>query len=202
MSGVEHQENRAEPREHEENPADTGRTSCLISSVNTRAANPAGAPDLSGELWQRYRQHLHIDFHSGAGEWLQQASPGSTAPPAGTWGNLTRCVFQGDTGGPLMCKVDGAWFQAAVLPRGNTSSSSSSRRRRSDTITFTSINNYSVFLKSTVGTFLSPQSNTTANTTSTTISPSSTTASSGAAALVPFLLHLLVFATSTLLLAS
>lgn len=72
----------------EKNPAGSGRTSCLnilISSVHTRATSPAGAPDLGGELRQRDgRQHLHSGLHAGAGESLEQASPGCTAPPAGS----------------------------------------------------------------------------------------------------------------------
>lgn len=98
-----------------------------------------------------------------------------------------------------MCTVDGAWFQAAVLSGGNTSSSTSSRRRRAESVVaFVRLNQYADFLRSTVGTFLSPKSNSTNSTTN-----STTTSSSGSTAgPVSFLFHLLVFAAGALLLCS
>ncbi|XP_075897571.1 transmembrane protease serine 9-like isoform X2 [Nelusetta ayraudi] len=105
---------------------------------------------------------------------------------------------QGDSGGPLMCMVDGAWFQAAVLSGGNPSSSTSSRRWRSESVVaFVRLNEYGAFLKTTVGTFLSPRSNSTNSTNSTTTSSSGSTAGP-----VSFLFHLLVFAAGALLLCS
>lgn len=101
-----------------------------------------------------------------------------------------------------MCMVDGAWFQAAVLSGGNASSSTSSRRRRAESVVaFVRLNEYGAFLRDTVGTFLSPRSNSTNSTNSTT--NSTTTSSSGSAAgPVSFLFHLLVFAAGALLLCS
>ncbi|XP_026021878.1 transmembrane protease serine 9-like [Astatotilapia calliptera] len=64
---------------------------------------------------------------------------------------------QGDSGGPLMCKQGGSWFQAVVL----TAPSSSARRRRSSVMTFTRVSSFDSFLTKTLGTLLSPASNTT-----------------------------------------
>ncbi|XP_042068838.1 transmembrane protease serine 9 [Haplochromis burtoni] len=64
---------------------------------------------------------------------------------------------QGDSGGPLMCKQGGSWFQAVVL----TAPSSSARRRRSSVMTFTRVSTFNSFLTKTLGTLLSPASNTT-----------------------------------------
>ncbi|XP_030649479.1 transmembrane protease serine 9-like [Chanos chanos] len=91
---------------------------------------------------------------------------------------------QGDDGGPLMCKQGLAWFQAAVLTvtnsTSNSSSSSGSTSRadialRADMQVFTSTSRYSSFLRSTVGTFLSPFTNTTNTTNSTTNATAATT---------------------------
>uniref|UniRef100_A0A669DCG0 Zgc:100868 n=2 Tax=Oreochromis niloticus TaxID=8128 RepID=A0A669DCG0_ORENI len=69
---------------------------------------------------------------------------------------------QGDSGGPLMCKQSGSWFQAVVL----TAPSSSARRRRSSVMTFTRLSTFDAFLTKTLGTLLSPASNTTTTTSS------------------------------------
>ncbi|KAM6965951.1 serine protease 27-like [Tautogolabrus adspersus] len=97
----------------------------------------------------------------------------------------------GDSGGPLMCKVDGSWFQASVLSFENNSST----RVKADPITvLTRVSVFSAFLESTIGPFLSPASNSTTNTTD---SPSMTTANSGVDcpphSSVFILFHLLVF---------
>ncbi|XP_076739588.1 transmembrane protease serine 9 isoform X1 [Maylandia zebra] len=67
---------------------------------------------------------------------------------------------QGDSGGPLMCKQGGSWFQAVVL----TAPSSSARTRRSSVMTFTRVSTFDAFLTKTLGTLLSPASNTTTTT--------------------------------------
>uniref|UniRef100_A0A4W6DFD1 Peptidase S1 domain-containing protein n=1 Tax=Lates calcarifer TaxID=8187 RepID=A0A4W6DFD1_LATCA len=66
---------------------------------------------------------------------------------------------QGDSGGPLMCRQDGSWFQAAVLSVEN----STAQTRANPVTVFTSLNRFSAFLSQTLGTFLSPASNTTAS---------------------------------------
>ncbi|XP_039466946.1 transmembrane protease serine 9-like [Oreochromis aureus] len=75
-------------------------------------------------------------------------------------GSICTDVFalqQGDSGGPLMCKQSGSWFQTVVL----TAPSSSARRRRSSVMTFTRLSTFDAFLTKTLGTLLSPASNTT-----------------------------------------
>ncbi|XP_075941278.1 transmembrane protease serine 9 [Anarhichas minor] len=92
---------------------------------------------------------------------------------------------QGDSGGPMMCKLDGSWFQAAVL----SSENATSQTRVSSVMVFAKISRFQSFLSQTVG-FLSSNTNTTAPTNVT--SPTS----GGAPAHCPFLfliLHLLVF---------
>ncbi|XP_035770019.1 transmembrane protease serine 9-like, partial [Neolamprologus brichardi] len=64
---------------------------------------------------------------------------------------------QGDSGGPLMCKQGSSWFQAVVL----TAPSPPARRRRSSVMTFTRVSSFDSFLTETLGTLLSPASNTT-----------------------------------------
>ncbi|XP_030592368.1 transmembrane protease serine 9-like [Archocentrus centrarchus] len=74
---------------------------------------------------------------------------------------------QGDSGGPLMCKQDGSWFQAVVL----TAQSTSTRKRQETAVMrFTRVSSFETFLTETLGTRLSPASNTTKtpNTTNTT----------------------------------
>lgn len=93
----------------------------------------------------------------------------------------------GDSGGPLMCKQDGSWFQAAVLITANASASLS---RASNVMVFDKVSHFQDFLTRTLGTFLSPQLtvNTTTNTTNTT-----TSSSERSQVLLPFFcLHLLI----------
>lgn len=96
--------------------------------------------------------------------------------------------FQGDSGSPLMCKVDSFWFQAAVL---SFESNTTSKTRQDSVMVLTKLSNYERFLTETVGTFLSPTS--TSNTTSNSTSAPNTT-NGGAPAHSPFFLffHLLV----------
>ncbi|XP_031717950.1 transmembrane protease serine 9 [Anarrhichthys ocellatus] len=94
---------------------------------------------------------------------------------------------QGDSGGPMMCKLDGSWFQAAVL----SSENATSQTRVSSVKVLVKLSRFQSFLSQTVG-FLS--SNTNTNTTAPTNVTSPT--SGGAPAHCPFLfliLHLLVF---------
>ncbi|XP_039897566.1 transmembrane protease serine 9-like isoform X1 [Simochromis diagramma] len=65
---------------------------------------------------------------------------------------------QGDSGGPLMCKQGGSWFQAVVL---TAPSPSARRRREAPVMTFTRVSSFDSFLTKTLGTLLSPASNTT-----------------------------------------
>ncbi|XP_057716663.1 transmembrane protease serine 9-like [Corythoichthys intestinalis] len=70
---------------------------------------------------------------------------------------------QEDNGGPLMCQLDGFWFQTAVL----LANSSQVGRGISNITSFPKLNNYRQFLKEQVGDFLSPTAPTTAPSTST-----------------------------------
>ncbi|XP_063328798.1 transmembrane protease serine 9-like [Pelmatolapia mariae] len=93
-------------------------------------------------------------------------------------GSICTDVFalqQGESGGPLMCKQGGSWFQAVVL----TAPSPSARRRRNSVMTFTRVSSFDAFLNATLGTRLSPASNITSsiNTTNTS-SPSTTSTTS------------------------
>ncbi|KAM4717038.1 LOW QUALITY PROTEIN: polyserase-2-like [Anableps anableps] len=94
---------------------------------------------------------------------------------ASTADSMCTTVFtlqQGDSGGPLMCKQDGSWFQAVVLPFVNTSN----RRKREDSVmVFEKLNRFQSFLTQTLGTFLSPAITVTNNTTNTTTSTPMTT---------------------------
>ncbi|KAK2893390.1 hypothetical protein Q8A73_015874 [Channa argus] len=99
---------------------------------------------------------------------------------------------QGDSGGPMMCKLGSSWFQAAVLTVN--SNNSISRTRASAILAFVKLSFFETFLGSTVGKFLSPFSNTTSNTTT----AANTVATTGGTAAQSsfFFLHLLVFITS------
>lgn len=61
---------------------------------------------------------------------------------------------QGVYGGPLMCKLNGSWFQAVVL--ANTNSSTNTTKTRVSVQVFDKLSRYKSFLSSTLGTFLSP----------------------------------------------
>uniref|UniRef100_A0A671XJC2 Zgc:100868 n=1 Tax=Sparus aurata TaxID=8175 RepID=A0A671XJC2_SPAAU len=112
----------------------------------------------------------------------------------------TFTLEQGDSGGPIMCQLGGSWFQAAVLAVQNNSSSTNSSTNstsstrsdtREDVMVFTKLSTYQVFLARTVGAFLSPTSNSTANSTATTVV--ATTAGAPAHSTFFFFFHLLVF---------
>lgn len=79
-------------------------------------------------------------------------------PNYATSGYWPRLIFQGDAGGPLMCKQDGFWFQAAVL-MVSTNSTNSTSRSRTSIMTFDTLSRFNDFLTQTLGTFLSPTSN-------------------------------------------
>ncbi|XP_045899472.1 prostasin-like [Micropterus dolomieu] len=99
---------------------------------------------------------------------------------------------QGGSGGPLMCKQGGSWFQAAVLSVENNSTS---QTRADPVMVFTKLSHFQSFLAQTVGTFLSPASNTTNTTSSSSTTATNTLTTSGdAPAHSPmFFLHLLIF---------
>ncbi|XP_032363599.1 transmembrane protease serine 9, partial [Etheostoma spectabile] len=65
----------------------------------------------------------------------------------------TFTLEKGDSGGPLMCKLAGSWFQAAVLSADNTT-----RQTRDAVMQFPKLSTFKSFLAQTVG-FLSPASN-------------------------------------------
>ncbi|CAK6979470.1 Hypothetical predicted protein [Scomber scombrus] len=115
---------------------------------------------------------------------------------------------QGDNGGPMMCKMDGSWFQAAVLSvntnttnttissTNSTSRTSATETRADSVMVFTKLSNYKTFLARTVGPFLSPASNNnnaTNNNTTTAQTPSQTTSGGPPAHPFFFFFHLLVF---------
>ncbi|XP_045899461.1 polyserase-2-like [Micropterus dolomieu] len=94
---------------------------------------------------------------------------------------------QGDSGGPMMCKLEGSWFQAAVLTVQNnsTNNATTSQTREDSVMVFTKLSRFDAFLTLTVGTFLSPAS----NTSSTSTTPSSAPTHSP----FFFFFHLLIF---------
>ncbi|KAM3597418.1 uncharacterized protein V6R79_004263 [Siganus canaliculatus] len=108
-------------------------------------------------------------------------------------GNFT--LEEGDSGGPLMCKVDNSWFQAAVLSFQNSTTRQTRFTREGSVMTFEKLSNFNEFLSRTVGTFLSPasSSNSSSNssTTTSTDTPSTTTGGAPAHSSV-FIFHLLV----------
>ncbi|KAM9744860.1 LOW QUALITY PROTEIN: polyserase-2-like, partial [Menidia menidia] len=79
-----------------------------------------------------------------------QSCEAGTANDSICTGELT--LEQGDAGGPLMCNLDGSWFQAAVLPAPN----SSARRRQEAVSVFERVSRFESFLVQTLGEFLSP----------------------------------------------
>ncbi|KAI9515280.1 hypothetical protein NQZ68_027022 [Dissostichus eleginoides] len=96
-----------------------------------------------------------------------------------------------DSGGPMMCKQDGSWFQAVVLSAESTANET---RTKATVMENTKLSRFKSFLALTVG-FLS--SGTSSNATNSTAAPTLTTNSGGSPALSPlfFLLHLLIFST-------
>ncbi|XP_057707400.1 transmembrane protease serine 9-like [Corythoichthys intestinalis] len=67
---------------------------------------------------------------------------------------------QEDTGGPLMCQLDGFWYQVAVL-WSNSSGNVRQVGREAQMTVFPKLNNYESFLRTEVGDFLSPRGPTT-----------------------------------------
>ncbi|XP_043955744.1 transmembrane protease serine 9-like, partial [Gambusia affinis] len=59
---------------------------------------------------------------------------------------------KGDLGGPLMCRQDGSWFQAAVVLTLNSSTS----QTRANTNVFVKLSNFNDFLTRILGNFLTP----------------------------------------------
>ncbi|XP_077589835.1 polyserase-2-like [Stigmatopora nigra] len=66
---------------------------------------------------------------------------------------------QGDNSSPLMCQLDGSWFQTAVLW---SNSADRVERATSAMMAFPKLSNYRAFLREQVGDFLSPTDPTTA----------------------------------------
>ncbi|XP_038565946.1 polyserase-2-like isoform X1 [Micropterus salmoides] len=101
---------------------------------------------------------------------------------------------QGGSGGPVMCKQGGSWFQAAVLSVNNNSTS---QTRADPVMVFTKVSSFQTFLAQTVGTFLSPASTSTTTTTtsnnSTAANNTLTTSGGAPAHSTLFILHLLIF---------
>ncbi|KAM6904664.1 serine protease 27-like [Xenentodon cancila] len=60
---------------------------------------------------------------------------------------------EGDSGNPLMCNLDGSWFQAAVL---SFKSTSSRKKRDVKVMVFEKLSRFQSFLTRSLGTFLSP----------------------------------------------
>ncbi|PWA32041.1 hypothetical protein CCH79_00020708, partial [Gambusia affinis] len=65
---------------------------------------------------------------------------------------LSPSAPQGDLGGPLMCRQDGSWFQAAVVLTLNSSTS----QTRANTNVFVKLSNFNDFLTRILGNFLTP----------------------------------------------
>ncbi|XP_034047294.1 testisin-like [Thalassophryne amazonica] len=63
-------------------------------------------------------------------------------------------LHETNAGGPLMCKVDGSWYQVAVLRVGNTTSGISQAQRSLTIMVFPEMNRFKSFLDNTVGGFL------------------------------------------------
>ncbi|XP_033945085.1 polyserase-2 [Pseudochaenichthys georgianus] len=106
-----------------------------------------------------------------------------------------------DSGGPMMCKQDGSWFQAVVLSAESTANKT--RTKAAAVKENTKLSSFKSFLTLTVG-FLSSgtstnsnNSNNSNNSTNSTAAPTLPTNSGGSPALSPlfFLLHLLIFST-------
>lgn len=95
---------------------------------------------------------------------------------------------QGNSGDPLMCELDGSWFQAAVLSVENNGT----RQTRADSVrVLPKLSRFQDFLSQTVGTFLSPNSDDN-NSTSTT-NQTTTDGVAPAHCSILLVLHLLVF---------
>lgn len=99
-------------------------------------------------------------------------------------------VVQTDTGGPIMCQVDGSWFQAAVLSASNNIGN---QTRADQVMVFTKLSRYQTFLARTVGGFLSPASNNNSTVNSTVSSTTSSSNAGSPAHSFFFFFHLLVF---------
>ncbi|XP_051244508.1 polyserase-2-like [Dicentrarchus labrax] len=101
---------------------------------------------------------------------------------------------QGDYGGPMMCKKDGSWFQAAVLSTDKNSDTKGIiiiiiiKTRADPPMVFAKLSTFQSFLSGVLGTFLSPAA------TTTTTAPSNQTTTAGAPAHSSFFIffHLLV----------
>lgn len=65
--------------------------------------------------------------------------------------------FQGDQGGPLLCKSESSWFQAAVV------SVSGGKSARADLQVFAKASTFGSFLKEIVGDMPSPETTATGN---------------------------------------
>lgn len=98
------------------------------------------------------------------------------------------CVFQGDFGGPIMCKLDNSWFQAAVL---TVSTNSPTTTRAAPPMVFTKLNYFDNFLVQILGIFLSPASK--SNTTITATTVTTPMPNRGGTPAVSFFLYLLIF---------
>ncbi|KAM6904666.1 uncharacterized protein FYW49_014731 [Xenentodon cancila] len=78
---------------------------------------------------------------------------------------------EGDSGNPLMCNLDGSWFQAAVL---SFKSTSSRKKREVKVMVFEKLSRFQSFLTRSLGTLLSPTPNN--NSTNTTTASTNSTA--------------------------
>ncbi|XP_034047179.1 transmembrane protease serine 9-like [Thalassophryne amazonica] len=103
-------------------------------------------------------------------------------------------LHETDAGGPLMCRLDGSWYQAAVLPVDSTINGTRRARRSPSQMVFSKLSRFQSFLTDAVGQFLSPAVNSTAlaaisNTTmtsiTTTATPTNTTMTSNTTTATP-----------------
>ncbi|XP_067472296.1 polyserase-2-like [Thunnus thynnus] len=103
---------------------------------------------------------------------------------------------QGDSGGPMMCQIDGSWFQAAVLSGNNTTTN---QTRADPVMVFTKLSRYQSFLAQTVGAFLSPASTNSTAPNSTVSTNQTTTTTSGGSPAHPFFFFFPLFVFSAFL---
>ena len=139
---------------------------------------------------EKQRQILFFCSFTKCCDWM--STPVILEATCWTWTNPSFLVVQDDSGGPMMCQIDGSWFQAAVLSGNNTATN---QTRADPVMVFTKLSRYQSFLAQTVGAFLSPASTNSTAPNSTVSTNQTTTTTSGGSPAHPFFFffHLFVF---------